>query len=158
MKVDKILLLVFFALLVIAFICMGSGALGTGFIILIIAIIEGFIAWRVWISMVLRHDVMQLSTKYSREEILRAAESAFISAKWKSAVGPGQINYMWSTLGGLVSGAVLSVTLQNKYDNTCEIDVWMSSYNRDKYGQPKNAGQIIKMKNRVLMAVAQYAE
>jgi len=158
MKIDKILLLVFFALLVIAVICMGNGAVGTGFTILIIAIIEGFVAWRVWISKVLRHDVMQLSSQYSQEEILRTAESAFISAKWKSAVGPGQINYKWSKLGGLVSGAVLSVTLQSKYNNTCEIDVWMSTHSKDKYGQPKNAGQIIKMKDRVLTAVAKYAE
>lgn len=158
MKTHNILLIGSFALLFIGFVSMGNGAVETGIFMMLIAIFGMLVAYRLWVSMVLRHDVIQVSTKYSPVDILRAAEEAFVAAKWQNAAGPGEINYMWKALGGLIAGPVLSVAIHEKYDNTYELDVWMSNYSTDKRGAPKNAGQIIKMKERVLAAVAKYAE
>ncbi|MFZ3132425.1 MAG: hypothetical protein WA125_15355, partial [Desulfosporosinus sp.] len=89
MKIDKILKLGFFALLVIGLICMANSAVSAGIFLWVIAIPLGFVWTRVYLNLLLRHDIAQLSKNHSTQEILTTVEAVMVESKWSSAVGPG---------------------------------------------------------------------
>lgn len=156
MKIDKILALAFIALLIVGFICMGSSAIGTGMLLWLIGILVGLMAMRVHANLILQHDIAQLSKNHSPQEILATIEAVMTESKWIGAVGPGQINMRQSRVLGIVAGPVLSVSLAEKYDNTYELDLWVSEYERSAQGVPKIGDAYPKMKDKIFQAVAKY--
>ena len=155
MQSYKLLELLCFFLLAISFIFMSNGLFGIGFVLLLFFVPIGFITIKVYTNKMLEHTVVEISKDFTIQDILSTIEDVINESNWTEAVGPGQINAMKKKFG-IFTGPVLSVSLSEKYNNTYELDLWVSSYNESSKGIPKISAAYPKMKDRIINAIAGY--
>jgi hypothetical protein len=157
MKIDKILTILFFALLALGGVLLALDAVGAMSIVFLVSIIEGLVALNARIVVALKHSFMRLDRKHSPEQIKQEVVQVFEQNRWQSVDGIGELNHQYMRMGGMVNGPVLSVNLTEMNSSEYELDMWISECpTAGRYKAPKYTSQAVKLKKAIATACAKF--
>jgi|GEM_PF-5090619 len=157
MRIDTILALVTTGLIVAAVALMANNQVGTGFVLIAVACIVGIVGYRIHLNIFMRRDLIGINSKHSPELVKQTVSQVFATNKWKNVSGPGEINYQYLKLGGMIDGPVVSAALTELNQSMYELELWVSHCpTSGKNKTPKHSGKAIKVKKQIAEACAKF--